>query len=33
MNSDNPINLYQTPDGKIQLEVALERDTVWLSKP
>lgn len=30
MNSDNQINLYQTPDGKIQLEVALERETVWL---
>lgn len=32
MNPDNQINLYQTPDGKIQLEVALERDTVWLNQ-
>lgn len=27
---ENQISLYQTADGKVQLEVALERDTVWL---
>src|SRR5690606_5306830 len=32
MNTDNQISLYQTADGSIQLEVALERDTVWLNQ-
>ncbi|MDB6061684.1 MAG: virulence-related protein [Verrucomicrobiaceae bacterium] len=30
MSSENQINLCQTSDGKIELEVAVERDTVWL---
>lgn len=29
---DNLINLYQTEDGQIQLDVRLDQDTVWLSQ-
>jgi prophage maintenance system killer protein len=28
----NKIQIYQTPDGQVRLEVALEQDTVWLSQ-
>jgi hypothetical protein len=28
----NNIQIYQTPDGQVQLEVALGQDTVWLSQ-
>ncbi len=28
----NKIQIFQTPDGQIRLEVALEQDTVWLSQ-
>ncbi|MBY0575251.1 MAG: virulence protein RhuM/Fic/DOC family protein [Gallionellaceae bacterium] len=28
----NKIQIYQTADGQVQLEVALEQDTVWLSQ-
>ncbi len=31
-NSTSPIVLYTTDDGKTQLEVKLENDTVWLSQ-
>ena len=30
MNLDTPIALYSTADGKVALEVRLERDSVWL---
>jgi prophage maintenance system killer protein len=29
---DNLINLYQTEDGQVQLDVRLDQDTVWLSQ-
>lgn len=29
---ENKIQLFQTPDGQVRLEVALEQDTVWLSQ-
>lgn len=28
----NKIQIYQTADGQVQIEVALEQDTVWLSQ-
>ena len=28
----NKIQIYQTADGQVQLEVALEQDTVWLTQ-
>lgn len=28
----NKIQIYQTADGQVRLEVALEQDTVWLSQ-
>jgi hypothetical protein len=28
----NKIQIYQTSDGQVRLEVALEQDTVWLSQ-
>ena len=31
-NSTGQIAIYQTDDGQVQLEVALEQDTVWLSQ-
>lgn len=30
--SSGQIAIYQTDDGQVQLEVALEQDTVWLSQ-
>ena len=30
--SDNPVTLYQTPDGTISLNVRLETETVWLTQ-
>lgn len=29
---ENKIQIFQTDDGKVELEVALERDTVWLNQ-
>ena len=30
--STGQIAIYQTDDGQVQLEVALEQETVWLSQ-
>jgi len=32
MDKQNPIEIYQTNDGQIQVEVHFEQDTVWLSQ-
>jgi len=32
MTNNNQIQLFQTTEGDIQLEVALEQETVWLSQ-
>jgi len=32
MPEKNKIQIFQTQDGKVQLEVSLDRDTVWLSQ-
>jgi hypothetical protein len=32
MTDSNQIKIFQTSDGDIQLEVALEEETVWLSQ-
>jgi hypothetical protein len=32
MNQNNQITLYQTDDGKVELEVRMEQDSVWLSQ-
>ena len=32
MNEQNQIVIYQSEDGKAQLEVKLENETVWLSQ-
>ena len=31
MNASGEVVLYQAPDGEVQLDVRLERETVWLS--
>ena len=30
--TDNPIIIYQTDDGRTQIDVRLENDTVWLTQ-
>jgi prophage maintenance system killer protein len=32
MAEDNKIQIFQTEDGKVQLQVALEQETVWLNQ-
>ena len=32
MNTTRAIEIYQTPDGQLQMEVQFEKDTVWLSQ-
>ena len=32
LNLNNQIVIYQSKDGKIQLDVKLENETVWLGK-
>lgn len=32
MNTNNTVEIYQTPDGQLQIEVQFENDTVWLSQ-
>lgn len=32
MNASSEVVLYQAPDGEVQLDVRLERETVWLSQ-
>ena len=32
MKEDQKIVIYQTPDGKTQIDVRLENDTVWLTQ-
>jgi len=32
MNTTHAIEIYQTPDGQLQMEVQFEKDTVWLSQ-
>ena len=32
MNGGGEVVLYQAPDGKVQLDVRLERETVWLTQ-
>jgi len=31
-NSDGEIVLYQAPDGKVELTIRLERESLWLSQ-
>ena len=32
MNTTHDIEIYQTSDGQLQMEVQFEKDTVWLSQ-
>ena len=32
MKEDQKIVIYQTPDGKTQIDVRLENETVWLTQ-
>lgn len=33
MNEEkSPMQIYRSPDGKISLEVQLEKETIWLSQ-
>ena len=32
MKTDSPIQIYQTEDGRTQIDVRFEQDTVWLSQ-
>ncbi|MBX3311292.1 MAG: hypothetical protein KF916_00065 [Microbacteriaceae bacterium] len=32
MNSNSSIEIYQSPDGKISLEVRADGETVWLKR-
>jgi len=32
MNENKQIEIYQSEDGQIQIQVYLEKDTIWLSQ-
>ena len=32
MTTNNQIQLFQSADGKVELEVSLEQDTAWLTQ-
>lgn len=32
MTTESQIQIFQTPDGQVRLDVSLEQDTVWLNQ-
>src|SRR3972149_4092110 len=32
INIENEVTIYQSPDGEIQLDVRLDKETVWLTQ-